>query len=352
MKRLMRRRCQTPSFRTGLEAPLSNNPEPLGLTGSTEAAEISGRRQTPGCRPGKVEGLIFLGILLILFFLFSGCRQSGEKGLGEKELVRINDASISLEEFQQMLEKQPLEGKMRLLSEKGTRDFLENYLIPREVLYQEARKKGLDKSKEILAKVEDARRAILIDALLEEGLRGKGEVSEEEIQRYYKENQVLFTEPQEIKIRHIVVNTEPALKEVVTKLSQGESFEKLASTYNIGNFKEDGGNLGYIRRGQLAPPFAQFEEAAFSLRKRGEVSEVVRTPYGYHIIRLEDMRGSTSRPLNQVKERIRFFLQPKKKQEAYFEYVKEAKSKAKVLINEKLWTEEEKKEAKPKQGKK
>ena len=78
--------------------------------------------------------------------------------------------------------------------------------IPREVLYQEARKKGLDKNKEILAKVEDARRAILIDALLEEGLRGKGEVSEEEIQRYYKENQVLFTEPQEIKIRHIFVN--------------------------------------------------------------------------------------------------------------------------------------------------
>jgi parvulin-like peptidyl-prolyl isomerase len=220
------------------------------------------------------------------------------------------------------------------------------------VLYQEARKKGLDKNKEILAKVEDARRAILIDALLEEGLRGKGEVSEEEIQRYYKENQVLFTEPKEIKIRHIVVNTEPALKEVVTKLSQGESFEKLASTYNIGNFKEDGGNLGYIRRGQLAPPFAQFEEAAFSLRKRGEVSEVVSTPYGYHIIRLEDLRGTALRPLNHVKEKIRFFLQPKKKQEAYLEYVKEAKAKAKILINEGLWTEEEKKEVKPEEKKK
>jgi len=241
---------------------------------------------------------------------------------------------------------------MKLLSQKGTRDFLENYVIPREVLYQEAKKNGLDKNKEILAKIEDARRAILIDALLEEALRTRGEVSEEEIQRYYKDNPTLFTEPQEIKIRHIVVNTEPALKEVVTKLSQGESFEKLASTYNIGNFKEDGGNLGYIRRGQLAPPFAQFEEAGFSLRKRGEISEVVSTPYGYHIIRLEDLRGSTLKPLNRVKEKIRFFLQPKKKQEAYLEYVKEAKSKAKVLINEKLWAEEEKKEAKPEEGKK
>jgi peptidyl-prolyl cis-trans isomerase C len=296
--------------------------------------------------------LIFLGVLLFLSFFLSGCQKSGEKGLGEKELVRINNVSISLEEFQQMLEKQPLEGKMRLLSEKGTRDFLENYVIPREVLYQEVKKKGLDKNKEIQVKIEDVRRAILIEAFLEEELRGRVEVSEEEIQRYYKENQTLFMEPQEIKIRHIVVNTEPALKEVVTKLSRGESFENLASAYNIGKFKEDGGNLGYIRRGQLAPPFAQFEEAAFSLRKRGEISEVISTPYGYHIVRLEDMRGSTLKPLNQVKERIRFFLQPKKKQEAYLEYVKEAKSKAKVLFNEKLWTEEEKREANPKEEKK
>ena len=296
--------------------------------------------------------LVFFWILLFLSFFFSGCQKPQEKALGEKELIRINDVSISLEEFQQMLEKQPLEGKMKLLSEKGTRDFLENYVVPREVLYQEARIKGLDKKKEILAKIEDARRAILIDALLEEVLRGRGEVSEEEIGWYYKENQALFTEPQEVKIRHIVVNTEPALKEVVTKLSQGESFERLASTYNIGKFKEDGGDLGYIRRGQLAPPFAQFEEAAFSLRKRGEISEVVSTPYGYHIIRLEDMRGSALRPLNQVKERIRFFLQPKKKQEAYLAYVKETKSKSKILINERLWAEEAKKEAKPKEEKK
>jgi peptidyl-prolyl cis-trans isomerase C len=325
---------------------------PLNLSGSTKLAEVSGRSEPRVFIPGKVERLILFGILLSLSILFSGCQKSGEKGLNENELVRINDVSISVGEFQQMLEKQPLEGKMKLLSEKGTRDFLESYVIPREVLYQEAKKKGLDKNKEIQAKIEDMRRAILIEALLEEVLRGRGEVSEEEIQRYYKENQGLFTEPQEIKIRHIVVNSEPALKEVLTKLSHGESFEKLASTYNIGYFKEDAGNLGYIRRGQLAPPFAQFEEVAFSLRKRGEISEVVSTPYGYHIIRLEDMRGNALRPLNQVKERIRFFLQPKKKQEAYLEYVKEAKSKARILINEKLWTEEEKKEAKPKQGKK
>lgn len=292
---------------------------------------------------------VFVGISLLFSFWFLGCEKLGEKGLGGKELVRINNVSISLEEFRQMSEKQPLEGKIRLVSERGLRDFLENYVVTREVLYQEAKKKGLDKKKEILAKVEDFRKAMVIDALLEEALKEKDEVSDSEIQKYYKENEDRFTEPREVRVRHIVVNSEPILKEVLVKVSKGESFEKLASNYNIDKSREDGGNLGYIRRGQLAPSFAQFEEAAFSLRRKGEISEVVKTPYGYHLIQLEERRGTALRPFDQVKEKIRFFLQTKKKQDAYLQYVKEAKSRAKIVVNEKLWAEEEKREPKPKE---
>jgi peptidyl-prolyl cis-trans isomerase C len=296
--------------------------------------------------------LIYFIIVLFFFSWFLGCEKKGEKGLGGKELVRINNVSISLEEFRQMSEKQPLEGKMRLLNEKGLRDFLDNYVITREVLYQEGKQKGLDKNKEIVAKVEDFKRAMVIEALLEEVLKGKGEVSESEIQKYYKENEDRFTEPREIKIRHIVVNSEPVLKEVLTKLARGESLEKLASTYNVDKSREDGGDLGYIRRGQLAPSFAQFEEAAFSLRKKGEISEVVKTPFGYHLIQLAERRGTALRPFDQVKEKIRFFLQEKKRQDAYLEYVKETKSRAKIIVNEKLWGEEEKKEVKPREERK
>ena len=296
--------------------------------------------------------LIYFIIVLFFFSWFLGCEKKGEKGLGGKELVRINNVSISLEEFRQMSEKQPLEGKMRLLNEKGLRDFLDNYVITREVLYQEGKQKVLGKNKEIVAKVEDFKRAMVIEALLEEVLKGKGEVSESEIQKYYKENADRFTEPREIKIRHIVVNSEPVLKEVLTKLARGESFEKLASTYNVDKSREDGGDLGYIRRGQLAPSFAQFEEAAFSLRKKGEISEVVKTPFGYHLIQLAERRGTALRPFDQVKEKIRFFLQEKKRQDAYLEYVKETKSRAKIIVNEKLWGEEEKKEVKPREERK
>ena len=296
--------------------------------------------------------LIFVGISLMFFPLFSGCEKSGKGGTEGRELVKVNDVPITFEEFRQISERQSLEGKMRLLNEKGSRDFLDNYVITREVLYQEAIKKGLDKKRELAEKVEDFKRAMVIDALLEEVLRSKGEVTDADVEQYYKENRERFTEPKEINIHHIVVATEPSLHEVLVKLSRGENFEKLASRYNIDRSKEDGGNLGYIQRGQLSPAFSQFEEAAFSLRTKGETSAVVKTPYGFHILKLEDRKGAVLRPLDQVKEKIRIFLQAKKKQDAYLEYVKEAKSKAKIVINEKLWAEEEKKELKPKEEKK
>lgn len=293
------------------------------------------------------RALASVGIVLLTISLLLGCGKPKEKEMGDKELLRVNDASISLEEFHRLSEGQSLEGKMRLLNEKGLRDFLENYVVTRELLYQEAKKKGFEKNPEILTKVENFERMMLIDALMEEMLKGKTEVSETEIQQYYKENQDRFTEPLEIKIRHIYVTSEPALKEVLMRLSQKEDFSKLASIYNMDKSKEDGGNLGWIKRGQLAPSFAQFEEAAFSLKNRREVSEVVQTGLGFHLIQLDDKRGTAIRPYDKVKEGIRFFLQTKKRQDTYLQYVKDLKSKAKIVVNEKLWAEEEKKGLKP-----
>ena len=285
---------------------------------------------------------IFFLFSLCLVCLFGGC----QKNPGDNELVRVNDVSISLEEFREITERQSLEGKLRLLREKDRRDFLENYLITREILYQEASKKGYDKNKQILAKIDDIKRAMVIDAFLEDTLSKRGDVSDTEIQRYYVEHKELFTEPEEIKFRQIIVESEPVLQDVLVKLSRGESFEKLASTYNVGKYREDGGNFGTIRRGQLSPVLAQFEEAAFSLRNKGEISEVIKTPFGYHIIRLDDKRGTALKPLGLVKERIRHVLESEKKQAARTAFVKEAKARATIFINEELWAKEEKQELK------
>jgi len=289
---------------------------------------------------------IFFVLFLWMVCLGWGC----QKGMSEKELVRVNDVSITLEEFEEITERQSLEGKLRLLSEQDRRDFLENYVITREVLYQEAAKKGYDKNREIMAKIEDIKRAMVIETFLEDELRRKGDVSDGEILQYYKDNKELFTEPEEIKIRQIIVESGPILQEVLARFSKRESFEKLASTYNVGKYRDDGGNFGWIRRGQLSAALVQFEEAAFSLKNKGEISEVVKTPFGYHIIQLDDKRGTALKPLGLVKEKIRLVLQVQKKQDARLAYGKEARARAKITINEPLWAEEEKKELRPKEG--
>jgi peptidyl-prolyl cis-trans isomerase C len=298
---------------------------------------------------------IFTGGILLLFplLLLGGC----QKEMGRDELARVNDVSITIRDFNRMADRQPLEAKMRLLTEPAQRDFFENYVISRELLLQVAKKKGIDKDPEMVLKIEDLRRAMIIDALLDEVLRGKNEVSESEIRQYYRKNANRFTEPIEVKVRQIVVGSEAALKEVLKRLGAGERFENLAATQNPDKLRGEGGSLGYIRRGQLAPVFAPFEEVAFSLKNKGDVSDVVRTPHGYHLIQLEDKRGSTLRPLEQVRDTIRAFLQAKKKQDAYLEYVRELKSKAKIVINEELWgkefrVEEQTREAPPEEKKK
>jgi parvulin-like peptidyl-prolyl isomerase len=98
----------------------------------------------------------------------------------------------------------------------------------------------------------------------------------------------------------------------------------------------------WTNRGKTEGAFDQFEEAVFSLKHKGEISEVIQSGLGYHFIQIEDKRGSNLRPYEKVKEGIRYFLQTKKRQDAYLNYVKELKSKAKIVVNERLWAEEEK----------
>ncbi|MGC8568097.1 MAG: peptidylprolyl isomerase [Candidatus Micrarchaeia archaeon] len=84
-----------------------------------------------------------------------------------------------------------------------------------------------------------------------------------------------------IRCAHILVAKEATAKEILDKLSKGESFSKLAEQYSIDSSRKRGGDLGIFSRGQMVKPF---EEAAFKLKK-GEISGIVKTQFGYHIIK-------------------------------------------------------------------
>ncbi|MBW2038999.1 MAG: peptidylprolyl isomerase [Deltaproteobacteria bacterium] len=274
-------------------------------------------------------------MLLFLFLSTFACdKAESPKG---KELAKVNDREITLEEFNQEMEHLPTYLKPMMVSAEARKEFLQN-LIDRELLLQEAKKRGLDRDKQILAKLERFKQGLVIEALLGELFKGKDEVSDEEVEAYYRENKEKFLVGERIRVRHILVKTLPEAKEIKRRLSQGEDFIRLVKRYSISPSRDKGGDLGYIERGKTGK---EFERAAFSLKRPGEISEIVKASFGYHVIRLEDRKKPHQRTFSEVKEEIKGLLQEKKREKILTAYLKELRKGSKIVVNEELLAVEE-----------
>jgi len=143
--------------------------------------------------------------------------------------------------------------------------------------------------------------------------RDQVEVSKEEMRAYYDENLDRYKVKKQVKARHVLFplpedaaeeKEEEVRKRALEVLEQargGDDFAELARTHSEGPTKDEGGQLGWFSAGEMVKPF---EEAAFGM-KPGEVSDPVRTEFGYHIIKVEDVREARTKPLEEVREEIR-----------------------------------------------
>jgi len=140
----------------------------------------------------------------------------------------------------------------------------------------------------------------------------KGSITEAEAKTFY-DTQVAATPAQEeVKARHILVESEEKAKEIYEKIAHGADFLKMANQFSKDQgSKEDGGDLGYFARGRMVP---QFEEAAFKLQK-GEVSLPVQSQFGWHLIKVEDKRQRSAPPFDKIKDRIMATLIHRRAQE-------------------------------------
>ncbi|MDX1749165.1 MAG: SurA N-terminal domain-containing protein [Methylophaga sp.] len=132
------------------------------------------------------------------------------------------------------------------------------------------------------------------------------EVSEEQLQQYYVDNKAQFVGPEQRRASHILIEdneeSEQILAEIQTKLEEGQRFEDLAETYSIDvGSAASGGDLGAIQRDVMEPAF---EEAVFALENVGDISEPVKTEFGYHIIQLTDIDQSSNVEFADVKEKV------------------------------------------------
>lgn len=297
--------------------------------------------------------------------------QAAELGLAAK----VNGGGITRARLQSSLDASMRQGNLNYGGvtqpqhyKQLQRQVLEQ-LIAQELLWQEAKKQGfiatpaeVDKALEQVRKRypseqaysldlerngfttesrrEDLKRHMSVRHWVRETIAKDVTVSDEEIHDYHVANRARFVEPEQVNVRHVLIKVDPGADEatiaaartqteqVRAEAKQGADFAELAKKYSQGPSAAKGGELGFLPRGQLVKPFA---EAAFAL-KPGEISDVVRTRYGFHIIKLEGRRERRVVSEKQAAPSIRNYLSSRKIQEAVQEHVRTLREKETVKI--------------------
>ena len=174
-----------------------------------------------------------------------------------------------------------------------------NQLIRTKVLSAQARADKLHETEGYKRRV-----ALIAERMLEEELLKKTideKVTDDALQARYDKTSGSFPTKEEIRARHILVKTEAEADAIIKELTGGADFAKLAAEKSIGPSKANGGDLNYFSKGQMVPPF---EEAAFALAKGEFTRSAVKSPFGWHVIKLEDKRQSKPPSFEESRDRL------------------------------------------------
>jgi len=273
---------------------------------------------------GRMKWIIFS---FSIFTIVLGCKKQQPKG---KILAKVGETILFEDEFYALL---PVEEIVKLTPSQK-KELLKKW-IDTELVYQEARKEGIDKEEDIRIKLKELERELVANAFIERYLAKIGSVDEQEVRKYYDTHKEEFGT--ERKVAQIVVTDSAVAEELRTKLLQGEDFSKIAKEYSIDPSRVRGGVLGYIRRGDM-PQLPELEEAIFKLKKEKEISPLVKTIYGYHLIKLIDIKKLPSPPtFQEVEDEIRAHLNLMRKKESFNKFLDTLRKKVRIEVHYELF---------------
>lgn len=196
-------------------------------------------------------------------------------------------------------------------------------LVNVELLAQQAKAKGLDKTADFIAEMNNQHRALLAKAVVTQ-LLTTTPIKEEDVQKFYQ--QQLQSGPRnEYRIRHILSKSEADAKAVISELDKGTDFAAVAKERSTDASAAQGGELGWIEPSRLPKTFG---EGLMLLSKGSYSKSPVLTSFGWHVIKVDDMRDLKPAPFEQVKDQLRMALQNK----MVTEYILELKKKAKIEV--------------------
>lgn len=242
-------------------------------------------------------------------------------------IARVGDQEITYEDyliFMGGLNPQIQQHFNQQAGQEVSEEILDE-LIYKQLLYLDAKEQGFDKEEDyqkILRKTENSLLTTYALGKLIESI----DPTDKEVEEYYNQYAEKFDSDETINASHILVDDEEKANEIIAKLNSGEKFEDLAREYSTCPSKQKGGNLGDFGRGAMVP---EFEKAAFAL-KEGEISDPVKTDFGYHIIRINKKNEAKKNTLSDVKQEVYSDLRRLKEQTAYVDKIKELQEKYKI----------------------
>ncbi len=245
-------------------------------------------------------------------------------------IAKVNTVPITLEELNEDIstynEMVGDKTDQKIDSRDKKIEYLKNELVRRALLYQDALDRRLDKKPDVARLIEKTKMDILVLELLKDET-DKITVTSQEIEDYYNKYKDEMKEPEERRIREIVVNTEQEARDILIQLLQGTDFATLAKERSKDPSAKDGGDLGFLKQGEKS---SQFDAVAFSdALETGKVSNIFKSPDGYCIIKLEEKRGGKAKTLSEkwddIKRGLTFLKQKAKIDELVGKLSREAK---------------------------
>ncbi len=267
--------------------------------------------------------IAWVPLVFVVPFLWA-CGGTG-KGKPEKILAVVNGQAITETSFEEEAKSLPPYVRPILETPAGRMQFLES-LITRDLLMQEALRRGIERREDVRERLNMARRSILLEALLQEVSEKAPGLSDEALRKFYEANPGSFQVGERVRVSHILFKARGQAEETTRRAKGGTPFEELMK----GAAKEGGitADLGLIERGKFDKAF---EDAAFAA-PTGSVSGPVKTVYGYHVIRVGEKKPAGMQPFEEVKGQILSDLREQAQRDAFETLLAQMKQQAKVQI--------------------
>ncbi|HWW84532.1 MAG TPA: peptidyl-prolyl cis-trans isomerase [Vicinamibacterales bacterium] len=215
-----------------------------------------------------------------------------------------NGVVVSRDELRDALRDARLSGDSKRMADTMTVDGLEQLaraILERKLLAREAKSRGLDKDPAVERTIASAVDTFLARQLVER-LAASVDTSDTALQRYYHEHPSEFRGIERRRAHHIVVKTREEAEAAFIAVNAGKPLEEIASEQNTDNTKTGRGDLGWVPRGRMVKTF---DDALFALPRSGDLSGIVQTTFGYHLIRLDEIDSGELPAFETVKDNVK-----------------------------------------------